>query len=201
MTLVKKNVLMFSVYEKQKEFHLNGTETNMWPEYKSQELIRGRKCYEFYWNGGDCSFVTGFKRENISLYFFCVFHKPKLAFRLNGVDTDYYFEGKDVNVNEKYMICIDTIDRKFLLINETDTKTIKYNSSISEFIHFIHQGSELHKDVATEIFDKNLFKYKMPLSYLPVTDRRLFEYQTCKYKLQRKSMLLNYMLMITIINK
>ena len=191
---------MFSVYDKHKEFTLNGTKNNPYPYSKSKELIKGRKCYEFYWKGGSCSFLTGFKRDDTVLFFFCNFHKPTLRFDLGSEIKEYRFEGKDVEAGINYMICIDTFAKKIFLINETATNAIEYNSSPSDFYVYLEQGSRMQKDIVTGVFDKNEFKHKIPPSFLPVTDRRLYDYPSCKPKAYSTYLISNIMLIFVLIS-
>ena len=82
---------------------------------------------------------------------------------------------------KKYMLCIDTMRKHFILVNGSFSRTIEYPSNITTpFRTFASQGSYSGTSFIKCHYKE--FENIVPASFVPVTDRRSFEYRTCKNK-------------------
>ena len=173
--------MSFSVYDKTKHFNLTSTEAVQYPIFKSKETFLGRKCFETQWVNGDRHFLAGFSTENVLVAMYAYPGKSSIIIRTEyGERKEISYKVGDIEAMKKYMLCIDTIKKNFLMINGTYTRTISYPSNVAtRFSTFASQGYSGVSDFINCYYSSD-FENQIPASFVSLIDRRQYAHPTCK---------------------
>lgn len=152
----------FSIHEDLigKEYSVNSTSF-----ISSNELIKGRRRFEFEWIRGNCNFYTGFIYNTTYFFFFGLGNEPKIVIReiINNKPKDKTYDYDKIIANKRYMLCADTNLRKFLVVNDSYIRSFEYPSYFNIKMHaFIGTGSRGVSDFVDVFLLKSSFKNPLP---------------------------------------
>ena len=177
--------MTFSVHDHDEiEINLFGTETVKWPSAKSKEIIKGRKCFEFSWKGGNGYIFAGFSQQEFSVFYYSYKPTAYISIRNNSNiynETQFYIDESNIEIDEHYMICLDTFRCKFYFINGTRAKVVPFpKRENSQFRVLFAQAAGVKNDTVVGYFKERSFVHEMPPSFFSVTDWRNREVLTCR---------------------
>ena len=160
------------------EFDLKSSENIPYPTFRSKETLYGRKCYQLRWVSGSEYFVAGFTRNNYYA-FIDALSSTTVVYIRNPNDTEgKYYLDSPLRANRNYLICIDTRERKFLFVNDTQIWSFRYSKDAPKMKIFIQEHNESSDSFVAKM--RAPFDIDLPSAFFTVSDKRHFEDVTCQ---------------------
>ena len=166
-----------------KSFEFNSQAYGYYPSVFSTERFYGRKCFEYELIDGNGTLHAGIETD---LYYFYIFHFKdgstifRQKYRPTDTDTDYIFDNA-ANLNERYMICFDTLLQKMMFINNTEIHTLDIICNRTDKAKtFLGQGQYGYKSTAM-LFNDYPFENSIPYGFFSLMDHRNYISVTCRY--------------------
>ena len=161
-------------------FNLTSTVDEIYPIYKSNKYIQGRKCIEFSWENGTNNFVVGFRDERYHIYLYG--DGGDAQFRITNDNNYSSFSIESIAQNERYMMCVDTIRHDFLLINKTYKRKFTYPDRFKRHLRVYFQCGAAGKWDYVHAWFKKPFVNSMPASFVPIASNMLYENPSCNIR-------------------
>ena len=162
-----------SIHDKRSEipFDLNSQSSSSYPTVRSKENIFGKKCYQLKWRSGRERFVAGFIGSGYAEFIDISSSNTIVYIRKPNVADITYSIGSPLYSNKNYLICTDTINQKFLFVDESKTRSFDYKkgASIQSFL-FIQEYSTCRDSIVIKI--RKPYDIKLPPSYSPLCSGR-----------------------------
>lgn len=180
MSRYEENHLSFSTSADDQAFKLD-YDSQGYKVYTSNEIISGRKCFEFKWENGTGGLVAGFQSERTNLWIFMPGTSFQMIWEKDGNRLIEEYVNISTALNTKYMACINTYDNIFFLQINRLSKYFVYTPAIGEKFKVVTRCGQALKTAYGRLYFGNTgFENSLPPRYTPVIDRSIDIGNTCR---------------------
>ena len=179
--------LAVSVYDQRDEiqFELNSTNENKHPTLLSSENIFGRKCFQLKFITGGRTFVAGFMKSDYAAFINTFSLETKVTIRTPIIGTKT-FSIAPLIANTSYLICIDTRERRFLFVNDSQIWSFNYSKNAPKMPLFVQERPSGRNSFIIKM--RGPFDISLPSAFFTMSDHRHFEFVSCRNKRKQHSL-------------